>query len=404
MNFNLDKKTEHERLAEEALVVRDFSKAYFHVIEAIKHTVSLAGRCSGVLHAAYVSNADQLIDVAEKIKKKLDAKPPVAASAAGDASQPIAEKVTGEKGGADAPAPTTVQYDTGVRFDDVKGLEEAKAVVRKSLINPVKYPQIYKTYDIPSGNGLLLYGPPGTGKTMFARAIAGELGIPFIYRKASELKDKYVGDSEKNMANLFKEAHAYPQSIVFIDECDDLLCVRGNQKVKIVNTFLTEMGGFEENGASRAFFLLATNKPWMIDEAVFSRIGAAVHVGLPEPVARRFIIEDALKDKDVAEDVQIDELVDWTDGFSGRELNGYGVGLCFVAKANAAERWVQRVEASENKEAELQVPEKITKQDFLTALAGIKPISKLRPESVKRNLAWSLDHRSSDQASDGEAE
>ena len=130
----------------------------------------------------------------------------------------------GQGGGQDPEKPARA-----LKLDDVKGLDEAKQIVLDALVNPVKHPDIYKALKIKSGKGLLLYGPPGTGKTMFARAIAGEMGLPFIYKKISELKDKYVGESEKGIARLFEEAYSHSQSVVFLDECEGLLRRRGNQ-------------------------------------------------------------------------------------------------------------------------------------------------------------------------------
>lgn len=396
--FNLDKKKEHERLADEALAIGDFAKAYAHVVEAVRHTAVLAGRCTGVLRKAYIDNAEHLLDIAERLKARLEKVSLAPASKQAKAVQ--TESANGANGESAETPRSLVDYDTGVRFSDVKGLEEAKEVVRNALINPVKHSDKCKVYKIESGNGLLLYGPPGTGKTMFAKAVAGELGLPFIYKKASELKDKYVGGSEKNVSSLFKEARAYEQSVVFLDECDDILRVRGNQKVNVVNTFLAEMGGFSEKSGSRVFFLLATNKPWLIDEAVFSRIGAAVHIGLPEPITRKYILEAALKEVPLADDVDIDELVAVTEGFSGRELADPHVGMCFVAKSRALERWIRRVESNPEDNEAVVKPEKITQQDFVDAIDGIKPTSKLRPDAVRRNLEWSLDGNSS--AGEGE--
>ena len=133
-----------------------------------------------------------------------------------------------DKGGEKVEPKATPQPDNVLKLDDVKGLAEAKQVVMDALVNPVKHPDVYKTLKIKSGKGLLLYGPPGTGKTMFARAIAGEMGLPFIYKKISELKDKYVGESEKSVARLFEEAYSHRQSVVFLDECEGLLRRRGH--------------------------------------------------------------------------------------------------------------------------------------------------------------------------------
>ena len=280
--------------------------------------------------------------------------------------------------------------NTELKLSDVKGLDEAKRIVMKALVNPVRHPDVYRTLKIRSGKGLLLYGPPGTGKTMFARAIAGEMNLPFIYRKASELKDKYVGESEKNVSRLCEEAYSHKQSVVFLDECDELLRKRGNQKVNILGSFLEEMDGFATNRKSQVFFLLASNRPWLIDSAIMSRIGAAAHVGLPELETRRSIIEAVLKDVPIAADVDFDELARLTDGYSGRQLAGDGIGICFVAATNAAERWISRLESAEPSSTDKSRVEPITRADFVAALKSVVPVSVSDPEIVNKNREFSL--------------
>lgn len=391
-DFNLDKKKEHERLADEALAAGDFAKAYAHVVEAVRYTAALAGRCNGVLRKAYVSNADQLLDVAERIKAKAEkASSKLAEKAAKAVRTENADGTVAEEG---EETKAAIRHDTGIRLADVKGLEEAKQTVKQTLINPVKYPKACEKLGLSPGKGLLLYGPPGTGKTMFARAIAGELDLPFIYRRASELKDKYVGGSEKNTVQMFKEAYSHKQSLLFLDECDAILSSAGNQKANIVTSFIAELDGFETYKDSHVFVLLATNKPWMIDSRVLQRIGAAVYVGLPDAEVRRDILSAALANRPLAADVNIDELVTLTDGFSGRELAGGSQGLCNMSKAIALNRWIAKNEASAQSPSDDKVDIEITRDDFMEALKRVVPETKSDPTFLKRNLEWSLGRRS----------
>lgn len=314
--------------------------------------------------------------------------------ASGDDSKQAVHADDGPSASADSGDAAAGKTRQTLRLADVKGLEDAKQVVMESLVNPVKHPDIYRTLKIKGGKGLLLYGPPGTGKTMFARAIAGELGLPFIYKKMSDLKDKYVGESEKNVSRLFEEAYQHKQCVVFLDECESLLRKRGNQKVNIVEAFLAELDGFDTRRDSQIFLLLATNRPWLIDSAVLrsGRIGAAAHVGLPDAETRRCIIESALRDVPLADDVNIDELVARTAGFSGAELNhGDGGGICHEARANASRRWIQRREGRTPGDPEWKRVEQVTRADFLEALKKVIPVSVKDPEIVKRNLEFSLD-------------
>lgn len=323
-------------------------------------------------------------------------------------SAPVAVKAQG----ADGPVPDALPEkktkdaaanSTGVTLADVKGLDGAKQAVMDALVNPVRHPDIYRTLKIKNGKGLLLYGPPGTGKTMFARAVAGELGLPFIYRKMSEMKDKYVGESEKNVSRLFEEAYSHKKCVVFLDECESILRKRGNQKVCIVEQFLAELDGFATKRDSQIFVILATNRPWMIDSAVVrsGRIGLAVHVGLPDVETRRAIVEAALKDVPLAADVSIDDIVARTEGYSGAELHhGDGGGVCDEAAMRAGRRWVKRREGLTPGDPEWNRVEPVTKADFDTAIKAIVPVSSKDPDIIRRNRAFSLANPSGDSTDD----
>jgi hypothetical protein len=326
---------------------------------------------------------------------------PVPPPAQGGAGVPAPEPAGGEA--APAAGEGEKRNQTGVTLADVKGLGDAKQAVLDALVNPVRHPDIYRTLRIKNGKGLLLYGPPGTGKTMFARAVAGELGLPFLYRKMSEMKDKYVGESEKNVSRLFEEAYSHKKCVVFLDECESILRKRGNQKVCIVEQFLAELDGFATKRDSQIFVILATNRPWMIDSAVVrsGRIGLAVHVGLPDAETRRAIVESALKDVPLAPDVSIDDIVARTEGYSGAELHhGDGGGVCDEAAMRAGRRWVKRREGLAPGDPEWDRVEPVTKADFDASVKAIVPVSKKDPDIVRRNRAFSLANPGADGGDD----
>ena len=236
-----------------------------------------------------------------------------------------------------------------------------------------------------------------------ARAVAGELGLPFIYRKMSEMKDKYVGESEKNVSRLFEEAYSHKKCVIFLDECESILRKRGNQKVCIVEQFLAELDGFATKRDSQVFVILATNRPWMIDSAVVrsGRIGLAVHVGLPESATRRAIIEAALKGVPLAGDVSIDDIVARTEGYSGAELHhGDGGGVCDEAAMRAGRRWVKRREGLTPSDPEWNRVEPVTMADFDAAIKALVPVSAKDPDIVRRNRAFSLANPSGNEGED----
>lgn len=218
-----------------------------------------------------------------------------------------------------------------IHFSDVAGLEDVKKAVTIRMINPVKYPEKYKLYGKKSGGGVLLYGPPGTGKTMIAKAIACEVGAKFYAVKGSDIVSKWVGESEQNINSLFVEANKQDRAIIFIDEMDSLLGNRGvdTHNDKRVNEFLQQIDGFA--GRNPNLLLLgATNRPWDIDTAATrsGRFSQKIYIPLPDAKAREFMIKKAMKNVPVANDFDIDDIVNKTEFYSGADLEE----LCDRAK------------------------------------------------------------------------
>ena len=279
-----------------------------------------------------------------------------------------------------------------VRLDDVIGLDDAKAVVMDALVNPVNHPDIYKTLKVAPGTGLLLYGPPGTGKTLFAKAVANEMDMPFLEVRCDKLKSKYVGETEKNVSEMFRAARALKRCVLFLDECNAILSRRGDQKVCMVEQFLVELDGFAAFDA-QLFVLMATNLPWTLDSAITrsGRLSEAVYVGLPDESARRKLLASAFKDVPLAADVDIDRLAPMTEGFSGADLAAKG-GLCHRAKTYAVRRWVERRsgvgEAKDSPEWNLVEP--VTWADIEKALSETVPVEKSAADIVERNKNFSL--------------
>ena len=279
-----------------------------------------------------------------------------------------------------------------VRLDDVVGLDDAKAVVMDALVNPVNHPDIYKTLKVTPGTGLLLYGPPGTGKTLFAKAVANEMDMPFMDVRCDKLKSKYVGETEKNVAEMFRAARALKRCVLFLDECNAILARRGDQKVCMVEQYLVELDGFAASDA-QLFVLMATNLPWTLDSAITrsGRLSEAVYVGLPDEAARRKLIARAFKDVPLAADVDLDRLAPMTDGFSGADIAAKG-GLCHKAKTFAVRRWVERrAAAGEAKDGpEWNAVEPVAWADIEKALAETLPVAKSAADVVERNRNFSL--------------
>lgn len=350
MSFLADKKREHESAAEKALATKDHAKAFFHTAKAAEFGFALAEKSDGVIAERYVEDANELLSIAEELKaraKKQDA---------GKVKKVVAEGAD-ERPEAQSPWKLTERPDT--KLADVAGLDEVKEVLRDKVILPFQKPEVYQRFKVKAGAGVLMYGPPGNGKTMFARAIAGELDAAFFQVDASQIKDKYVGETEKNLKRLFEEAGAEERSVLFIDEVDHLLSRRGNQKIGAVTQFLALTDGIVKRD-NCMMLLAATNKPWLLDPATLrpGRIGTHVYVGLPDAKAREAIVAYNLRD--VPMDVQFDmaAVAAQTDGYSGADL----AAVCERAKMAAIRR---QLETNED-----QV---ITRGDFAGAITRVKP-------------------------------
>jgi len=211
-----------------------------------------------------------------------------------------------------------------VDFDDVGGLEETKTTLREAVEWPVQYAPLFEAADTEPASGVLLYGPPGTGKTLLARALAGETGVNFLRVAGPELLDRYVGESEKAVREVFDRARQAAPSIVFLDEIDALAGMRGggDSEVteRVVSQLLTEM----DNAASnpRLAVLAATNRQGALDEALLRPGRLETHIEVPNPdeESRRAILGVHTDDKPLADDVDLAALATSTEGFSGAEL------------------------------------------------------------------------------------
>ena len=223
---------------------------------------------------------------------------------------------------------TCIRHSTCTRLEDVVGMDDAKEQIRLRLIEPARNPREARKYGLSIGGGVMLYGPPGTGKTMLARAVAGELGLPFFMITAADVFGKYVGDSERNIRAIFAEVRNHPLSVLFIDEMEDIFPKRTGEihetTRKVISILLQELDGLDKN-KNPILILGATNVPWMIDEAFLrpGRFDVKVFVGLPDEAARRKILElNFSKDGIPAENGLVEFIASRTDCYSGADLKG----------------------------------------------------------------------------------
>jgi len=212
-----------------------------------------------------------------------------------------------------------------VTYSDVGGLEGPKARLREAVEWPLSYGPLFEATRTDPPTGILLHGPPGTGKTLLARATAGESGVNFLRVAGPELLDRYVGESEKAVRELFERARQTAPAIVFIDELDAIAGRRGGGgedavSERVVSQLLSELDGAAENPS--LVVLAATNRRDAIDDALLRPGRLEVHVEVPEPdeAGRRAVLAVHTRGKPLADDVDLDDLAARTAGFSGADI------------------------------------------------------------------------------------
>ncbi len=219
-----------------------------------------------------------------------------------------------------------MEAKTGVMFNDVAGIEEAKEELQE-VVTFLKQPERFTAVGARIPKGVLLVGPPGTGKTLLAKAIAGEAGVPFFSISGSEFVEMFVGVGASRVRDLFKKAKENAPCLIFIDEIDAVGRQRGagigggnDEREQTLNQLLTEMDGFEGN--TGIIIIAATNRPDVLDSALLrpGRFDRQVIVDAPDLKGRIGILEVHARNKKLAPEVSIEAIARRTPGFTGADL------------------------------------------------------------------------------------
>ncbi|MFC6865509.1 CDC48 family AAA ATPase [Halomicroarcula sp. GCM10025817] len=213
-----------------------------------------------------------------------------------------------------------------ITWADVGGLEDTKERLRETIQWPLEYGSVFEAMDLDAAKGVLLYGPPGTGKTLLAKAVANEADSNFISVKGPELLNKFVGESEKGVREVFSKARENAPTVVFFDEIDSIATERGTRSgdsgvgERMVSQLLTELDGIEE--MEDVVVIATSNRPDLIDSALLrpGRLDRHVHVPVPDEEARRAIFDVHTRDKPLADDVDLDRLARRTEGYVGADI------------------------------------------------------------------------------------
>ncbi|KAI9349448.1 P-loop containing nucleoside triphosphate hydrolase protein [Zopfochytrium polystomum] len=216
--------------------------------------------------------------------------------------------------------------DINVQFKDIGGLDPIIDSLKETVIYPLCLPQLFQSSSglLGAPKGVLLYGPPGCGKTMLAKALAKESGATFINLHVSTLTEKWFGESQKLVRALFSLARKLQPTIVFIDEIDSFLRERRSGDHEATSMmkaeFMSLWDGLAAGEASRIMVLGATNRPNDIDKAILRRMPKRFAIRLPDHEQRRRVLQVLLKNVNLADNFNMNELVMRTQGMSGSDL------------------------------------------------------------------------------------
>ncbi len=293
-----------------------------------------------------------------------------------------------------------VETDTGVKFDDVAGVDEAKDELRE-VVDFLKNPKDYTRLGGRMPKGVLLVGPPGTGKTLLAKAVAGEAKVPFFSISGSEFVEMFVGVGAARVRDLFEQARQKAPGIIFIDELDALGRARGigpyagghDEKEQTLNQLLVELDGFDSR--SGLVILAATNRPEILDPALLraGRFDRQVLVDRPDKKGRMQILQVHMKGVKLAADVDTERVAALTPGFTGADLANlvneaallatrrHAVAVSMSDFGNAVERIVAGLEKRNRllnpKEREIVAFHEMGHALVALALPGTDPVHKV---------------------------
>ncbi|XP_015054804.2 katanin p60 ATPase-containing subunit A1-like [Solanum pennellii] len=279
----------------------------------------------------------------------------------------------------------------GVKWDDVAGLSEAKRILQETVVLPLFMPEYFQGIRRP-WRGVLMFGPPGTGKTLLAKAVATECGMTFMNISCSSLCGNWYGESDRLTWCLFELARAHAPTMIFIDDIDSLCSVRGSATEhetsrRLMSELLVQIDGLNNSNSTSGkmvTLLAATNFPGNLDEALRRRLEKRIYIPLPDFETRKELIQINLKSIELASEVDIEQVAQKTEGYSGDDLTN----ICRDASLNGMRQKIagKTIDEIKNilKSEMLKIP--VTMEDFLEAVDKIKPT--VSSGDIQRHEKW----------------
>lgn len=285
--------------------------------------------------------------------------------------------------------PMVVPEVPSIRYEDIGGLKGELERVREMIELPMKHPELFEKLGIKPPKGVLLYGAPGTGKTLIAKALASETNAHFISLNGPEIMDKYYGESEKKLREIFKEAQENAPSIIFIDEIDSIAPkreeTRGEVERRVVAQLLALMDGLVARGD--VVVIGATNRQDALDPALRrpGRFDREIEIGVPDKEGRKEILQIHTRGMPLNKDVNLEELANSTHGFVGADLEA----LCREAAMKTLKRILPEIDLDKEEiPAYILDNLDVKKVDFVEAMKDVSP-SALREVLVEiPNIKW----------------
>ncbi|MCS7136753.1 MAG: CDC48 family AAA ATPase, partial [Candidatus Caldarchaeum sp.] len=278
---------------------------------------------------------------------------------------------------------------TSITYEDIGGLQEQIQRVREMIELPLRFPELFQKLGIDPPKGVLLYGPPGCGKTLLAKAVATEAEANFILINGPEIMNKYYGETEARLREIFRKAEEEAPSIIFIDEIDAIAPKRsevtGEVEKRVVAQLLALMDGLEGRGS--VIVIGATNRPNALDPALRrpGRFDREIEIGIPDKRGRVEILTIHTRGMPLAKDISVEKLGEMTRGYTGADL----AALCREAAMKAIRRILPNIDFSGERIApEILSSLEVTMKDFVDAYKEITPSALREVEVETPTVRW----------------